>query len=100
MSMRLRYSVRRLRFGSPRIHAVLKTRGMHCSRKRVVRLMQQLGLSAQVKKRRKPGTKSDPQARFAPNTLGRDFTAQQPNTRMGDRYQSGGDSRGLARAFP
>jgi putative transposase len=68
-------------YGSPRIHAVLKTRGMHCSRKRVVRLMQQLGLSAQVKKRRKPGTKSDPHARFAPNTLSRDFTAQQPNTK-------------------
>ena len=30
-------------YGSPRIHAVLKARGVHCSRKRVVRLMQQLG---------------------------------------------------------
>ncbi|GCE25176.1 hypothetical protein KDA_06600 [Dictyobacter alpinus] len=27
-------------YGSPRIHAVLKARGFHCSRKRVVRLMQ------------------------------------------------------------
>ena len=43
--------------------------------------MQQLGLSAQVKRSRKPTTKSDARARFAPNTLNRDFTAEQPNTR-------------------
>ena len=41
-------------YGSPRIHAVLKARGMHCSRKRVVRLMQQLGLSAGRKRTRNP----------------------------------------------
>ncbi len=41
-------------YGSPRIHAVLKARGIPCGRKRVVRLMQTLGLSAQTKKRRKP----------------------------------------------
>ncbi len=68
-------------YGSPRIHAVLKARGIHCSRKRVVRLMQQLGLSAQSKRRRKPSTKSDPRARFAPNQLGRQFSAEQPNTK-------------------
>jgi transposase InsO family protein len=66
-------------YGSPRIHAVLKARGIHCSRKRVVRLMQQLGLSAQVKKRRKPTTRSNPAARFAPNHLNREFTASWPN---------------------
>jgi putative transposase len=68
-------------YGSPRIHAVLKARGIHCSRKRVVRLMQQLGLSAQPKRSRKPTTKSDPRARFAPNHLNREFTAQEPNTK-------------------
>jgi len=68
-------------YGSPRIHAVLQARGMHCSRKRVVRLMQQLGLSAQPKRSRKPTTKSDPHARFAPNHLNREFTAEQPNSR-------------------
>jgi putative transposase len=46
---------------------------------RVVRLMQQLGLSAQVKKQRKPTTSSDPAARFAPNRLGREFAASVPN---------------------
>jgi putative transposase len=66
-------------YGSPRLHALLKARGVHCSRKRIVRLMQQLGLSAQVKKRRKPTTTSRPAARFAPNRLGREFTASFPN---------------------
>ena len=68
-------------YGSPRIHAMLKARGFHCSRKRVVRLMQQLGLCAQLKKRRKPTTKSDPGARFAPNRLNRDFAASQPKSK-------------------
>ncbi len=68
-------------YGSPRIHAMLKQQGIHCSRKRVVRLMQQLGLSAQSKHARKPTTKSDPRARFAPNHLNREFTAQGPNTK-------------------
>ncbi len=68
-------------YGSPRIHAVLKERGIQTSRKRVVRLMQQLGLSAQIKRTRKPGTSSDPRARFAPNLLNRNFVAELPNTK-------------------
>lgn len=69
-------------YGSPRIHAVLQERGIHCGRKRVVRLMQALGLSALPKRSRKPmSTRSDPHARFAPNALDRDFTASAPNTK-------------------
>ena len=68
-------------YGSPRIHAVLKARGIQCSRKRVVRLMQQLGLSAGHKRSRKPTTKSDPRARFAPNRLNREFAASEPNSK-------------------
>lgn len=67
--------------GSPRIHAALRARGIHCSRKRVVRLMHELGISAQVKRSRKPTTQSDPQARFAPNHLNRQFSAAQPNVK-------------------
>ena len=66
-------------YSSPRIHAVLKARGLPCGRKRVVRLMQTLGLSAQMKKRRKPTTTSNPAARFAPNHLNREFAARLPN---------------------
>lgn len=68
-------------YGSPRIQAVLQARGIRCSRKRVVRLMQQLGLSAQPKRRRKPTTSSDPHARFAPNQLNREFSADKPNSK-------------------
>jgi len=40
-----------------------------------------LGLSAGAKRSRKPTTKSDPRARFAPNHLNREFTAEQPNSK-------------------
>ncbi len=68
-------------YGSPRIHAALKQQGIHCSRKRVVRLMQQLGLSAQTKRSRKPTTRSEPHDRFAQGRLNREFTAEQPNSK-------------------
>jgi transposase InsO family protein len=69
-------------YGSPRIHAALQARGVRCGRKRVVRLMQALGLQAKPHKRRKPTTtSSDPTAHFAPNRLDRDFTAARPNTK-------------------
>ena len=66
-------------YGSPRLHAKLHDDGVHCSRKRVVRLMQSLGLSALPKRARKPTTRSDKHARFAPNGLNREFTASHPN---------------------
>lgn len=69
-------------YGSPRIHALLAAQGVHCGRKRVVRLMQQLGLSAVPKRSRRPvSTKSDPTARFALNLFDRDFTAEAPDTK-------------------
>jgi len=66
-------------YGSPRILAVVQERGWQTSRKRVARLMRALGLSAQSKRSRKPTTKSDPRARFAANTLNRQFESEQPN---------------------
>lgn len=66
-------------YGSPRLHAALRAHGIQTSRKRVARLMRELGLSAAPKRKRKPGTKSDKSARFAPNTLNREFTAGEPN---------------------
>jgi len=69
-------------YGSPRIHAVLKERGILCGRKRVVRLMQALGISALPACRSKPKTTtSDPSARFAPNVLNRDFTSVIPDAK-------------------
>jgi putative transposase len=43
--------------------------------------MQQLGITAQTKCTRKPTTRSDPHARFAPNLLQREFSATAPNTK-------------------
>src|SRR5260370_14136427 len=43
--------------------------------------MPRLGLSAQSKRRGKAGTKSESRARFATNHLGRQFSAEQPNTK-------------------
>jgi putative transposase len=69
-------------YGSPRIHAALKAEGVRCGRKRVVRLMQQLGLCAKPRRRFKPKTtQSDPTAHVAPNVLGRDVTAPCPNAK-------------------
>jgi len=68
-------------YGSPRIQAKLRDYGIHCGRKRVVRLMQALGITAHSKRTRKPTTKSDAQARFAPNLLNRAFSADRPNTK-------------------
>ncbi len=68
-------------YGSPRIHAELQAQGIRCGRKRVVRLMQQLQLSARCPKKHIVTTKSDPTARFAPNVLQQNFEAQAPNTK-------------------
>jgi len=66
-------------YGSPRIHAELRTRGINCSCKRVVRLMRERGLSARHRHHRTITTKSEPGARVAPNLLDQDFTASRPN---------------------
>ena len=68
-------------YGSPRIHAVLKARGVHCSRKRVVRLMQQLGCRLDASDRASRQARAIPRARFAPNRLNREFGAEEPNTK-------------------
>jgi hypothetical protein len=59
-------------------HAVLEARGIQYSRKRVVRLLQTLGLEAVTKKRRKPTTRSAPGGRFAQGQLNREFAASWP----------------------
>lgn len=75
------YQEHRCVYGSPRIHSKLREYGVQCSRKRVVRLMQSLGITALVKRSRKPTTLSDTKAWHAPNVLNREFSAEQPNTK-------------------
>lgn len=72
-------------YGSPRVHAELAANGVHTSRKRIVRLMQQEQLVARKRRRYKCTTISDHDQPVAPNLLNRDFHAQSPNQRwVGD----------------
>jgi len=66
-------------YGSPRIHAALAEQGIHIGRKRVVRLMQQVRLSAHCRTHRVVTTKANPKARVAENVLDRQFEADRPN---------------------
>ena len=73
------------RYGSPRIHRDLREQQERVSRKRVVRLMQEDGLKARVRKRFKCTTMSDHDQPVAANLLDRQFTAEAPNQRwVGD----------------
>jgi putative transposase len=73
------------RYGSPRIHEDLLEQDEHVSRKRVIRLMQEDGLVARLRKRYKLPTMSDHDQPVAANLLGRQFEAEAPNQRwVGD----------------
>jgi len=73
------YDTNRGVYGSPRIHAELKAQGIYCGRKRIARLMQEKGISAQRKRRKARTTNSNHTSPVAPNLLERDFTAHAPN---------------------
>ena len=73
-------------YGSPRVQAELAaTHGVRVSRKRVIRIMQQQGLKARVRKRFKSTTMSDHDQPVAANVLDRNFEADRPNRKwVGD----------------
>jgi putative transposase len=68
-------------YGSPRVHDDLIEAKEHVSRKRIIRLMQEDGLKARVRKRYKVTTDSDHDQPIADNLLKQTFTAEQPNQR-------------------
>ena len=73
------------RYGSPRVHEDLLEQDMRVSRKRVIRLMQEEGLKARIRKRFKCTTMSDHDQPVAANLLDRQVTADAPNRRwVGD----------------
>src|SRR5699024_7589873 len=72
-------------YGTPRIHDDFVAWGEHVSRKRIVRLKQEEGLNARVRKRYRVTTDSDHDQPIAANLLRQDFTAARPNQRgVGD----------------
>ena len=66
-------------YGSPRVHAELRSKGLSVSRKRVERLMREEGIKARQKRRFRRTTDSNHTHPIAPNVLEREFTAEAPN---------------------
>ncbi|WP_420718666.1 IS3 family transposase [Streptomyces sp. NRRL S-813] len=72
-------------YGVPRITAELRDDGERINHKRIARVMRSIGLTGVRLRRRHRTTVADPTAAKAPDLIGRDFTASEPNTKyVGD----------------
>ena len=74
--IRLVHRRSRARYGSPRVHAELKARGVGCSEKRVARLMRTQGLRATPRRRYRVTTDARHGDPVAPNVLARQFAIE------------------------
>jgi len=74
------FETNRATYGSPRIHAILKKQGEHCSRKRIAKIMKQNQIQAKTRKRWKPAAKaSRDSSKIAPNLLEQNFATAREN---------------------
>lgn len=74
------YHLSRKTYGSPRIHAYLRRKGVFCGRNRVAHLMKLHRIAARKAHKWHPvAPRSFPGARTAPNLLNREFEASRPN---------------------
>ncbi|WP_248844144.1 IS3 family transposase, partial [Streptomyces hirsutus] len=72
-------------YGVPRITAELREAGERVNHKRIARVMRSINLAGVRLRRRHRTTTADPAAAKAPDLIGRDFTASEPNTKyVGD----------------
>ena len=78
-TIRAIFMMSRQTYGSPRIHAELKSQGFNCSRRRVARLMHKANLAAKMRIFFKRTTRVDGRRQAAPNLLKQDFSAALPN---------------------
>jgi putative transposase len=66
-------------YGSPRITAELKRRGISCNKKRIARLMSKYGIEAKIFRKYRNTTNSAHQREKSQNILGREFNRQRRN---------------------
>ncbi|PCG85245.1 hypothetical protein CIB93_14720 [Streptomyces sp. WZ.A104] len=72
-------------YGVPRITAELREEGERVNHKRIARVMRNINLAGVRLRRRHPTTVADRAAAKAPDLIGLDFTATEPNTKyVGD----------------
>lgn len=67
-------------YGAPRVHAELRLgRGIRCAKKRVARLMREMGLKGAHRSKRFGCTKRNPKNESFPDLVGRKFVAEAPD---------------------
>ena len=72
------YAESRRTYGAPRITAMLAREGWSCSRKRVARLMNELGIAGISRRRATGCTRRNPIASLFPDLVKRHFVADRP----------------------
>ncbi len=66
-------------YGYRRVHAELRSQGVYCNRKRVLRLMKKNNIAAKRKKKFKRTTNSNHSNYISPNLLNQNFRVNSPN---------------------